>query len=178
VADQEGKMFKKKHSLSVVIVAALVELATLAACSAPPTPAPQFTLRVGFYPIQGYLPYFVMQEQGFDKQHGLQLVERTPYLGGAAVIEDMAAGNLEVGIAGSVPVLSAAERGLIPGKVVAVAANNFADPDHPGVGALVAPSVNSWKDLKGQYIAVNAVMCGGQDILYTPPATLNTCSLC
>lgn len=38
-----------------------------------------------------------------------------------------------------------------------MAANNFADPDHPGLGVLAAPSIRSWKDLKGQYIAVNAV---------------------
>ncbi len=146
-----------KKSLGVITAAKLLVFVLLAACTAPPTPAPPVTLRIGFFPVQDYLPYLVMQEQGFDKQHSLQLVEKTSYLGGAAVIADMAAGNLEVGIAGSVPVLSAAEQGLIPDTVIAVAANAFADPDHLSTAVLVAPSVNSWKDLEGEFIAVNAV---------------------
>lgn len=150
-------MSKIGRPLSTLAAALVSTVLSLAACSAPPPPAPQYKLRVGFYPIQDYLPYFVMREQGLDKKHGLQLVEKTPYAGGAAVIEAMTAGSLDVGIVGSVPVLSAAERGLIPGKIVPVAANNFADPEHPGVGVLVAPSVNSWKVLDGRSIAVNAL---------------------
>jgi NitT/TauT family transport system substrate-binding protein len=149
-------MSSKGNRFSVVALALCLGIFALGGCGAP-APAEQFTLRIGFYPIQDYLPYFVMQEQGFDRRHGLQLVEKTPYPDGAAVIQDIAAGTLDMGIAGSVPILSAAERGLIPGKVVAVAANDFADPDRPGVGLLVAPSVNTWKDLEGKYIAVNAV---------------------
>lgn len=151
----EGDMSKVKRSHSILAAATLTTLVSLAACGAPPTPAPQFTLRVGVFPVQDYLPYFVMQEQGFDKKHGLQLVEKTPYAGGAAIVEAMAAGSLEVGIVGSVPLLSAAERGLIPGKVVPVAANSFADPDHPSAAVLVAPSVTGWTDLRGKQIAVN-----------------------
>ena len=136
-------------------VVAVVVIVSLAACGAP-RPPQQFTLRIGLFTTQDYIPYFVMQEQGFAKQQGLRF-EETSYPGGAAIIEAIAAGTLDMGMAGSVPALSSAERGLIPGKVVVVAANNFADPDHPGVGLLVAPSVNTWKDLQGQFIAVNAV---------------------
>jgi NitT/TauT family transport system substrate-binding protein len=136
---------------------ALALIGFLAACSAPPTPTPQFTLRIGVYPVVAYQPYFVMQEQGFAKQNGLQLEEKTPFAGGAAVIEAMAAGSVDVGYIGSVPVLTAAQLGLIPGTVVPVAANDFADPDHQSVGVLAAPSINSWKDLEGQPIAVNSV---------------------
>lgn len=134
-----------------------VTLILLAACGTPAPPAPQFGLRIGVYPVAAYQPYFVMQEQGFDKQNGLQLEEKTPFAGGAAVIEAMAAGSVDVGYIGSVPVLTAAQRGLIPGTVVPVAANDFADPDHQSVGVLAAPSINSWKDLEGQPIAVNSV---------------------
>ncbi|MCL4505196.1 MAG: ABC transporter substrate-binding protein [Chloroflexi bacterium] len=126
----------------------------LAACAASPTPAPQFTLRIGIFPVQDCLPYFVMREQGFDKQNGLQFVETT-YTDGDAMIKAMGADSLDVGpTIGSVPVLSAAARGLIPGKIVPVAANDFADPDHPSVGVLVGRSINNWKDLDGQSIGV------------------------
>ncbi len=125
----------------------------LAACAAPPTPAPQFALRVGFVRALDPLPFYVMQEQGFSKQNGLQIAE-TVYPGGAPIIEALAAGSLDVGYVTSVAVFSAAERGLIPGTLVPAAADSFIDPDHPSVGILVSPSVKGWKDLEGQSIAV------------------------
>ena len=148
-------MFKIKKSFIKMAVAALLTLIVLISCS-PSKPTQQFTLRIGTFPAPSSLPYFVMQEQGFDKKNGLQLVEKS-YLGGAAIIEAVVAGSLDMGVSGTPPVLSAADRGLIPSKVIPVAANDFADPDHPGVGVLVAPSVTSWQDLKGQQIAVNAL---------------------
>lgn len=129
-------------------VVALVGVVSLSACSLPP-PKPQFKLRIGLIHTVNDLPYFVMREQGFDKQNGLQFAETT-FQGGAAIIEAMAADSVDVSPSvGSVPVLSAAARGLIPDKALAVAANDFADPDYPGVGVLVAHSINTWQDLHG-----------------------------
>ena len=117
---------------------------------------PQVTLRTGVLQAQDYLPYFVMQDQGFDKRNGLRFVEQT-FQGGAAVLAGLANGSLDAGPnAGSVPVLTAAEQGWIPDKIVVVAANCFADLAHPGVGLLVAPHIRDWKDLRGQKIATNA----------------------
>jgi NitT/TauT family transport system substrate-binding protein len=126
----------------------------LAACEGPP-PAPPVTLRIGVYQTQDYLPYFVMQEQGFDKKNGLNFKE-SPFAGGEAAIDAMTAGAIDMcpGV-GIVPLLVAAERGLIPDKVVLVAANDFADPEHRGVGVIVARAVNSWKDLEGKKIGSN-----------------------
>ncbi len=118
----------------------------LAACEAPP-PAPPATLRIGVYPAQDYLPYFVMQEQGFDKKYGVRF-EETSYSGGAAAIDAMVAGVLDMSpVVGTAPLLVAAERGLVPDKVVPVAANDFADREHPGAAVIVAHTVQSWKDL-------------------------------
>lgn len=126
----------------------------LAACGAPPTPAPPVTLRIGIFSVQDCLPSFVMQEQGFDKQNGIQFVDTT-YTDGNAIIKAMQTDLLDVGPSvGSIPVLSAAERGLIPGTVVPVAANSLSDPDHPSVAVLVGRSINNWKDLEGQSIGV------------------------
>jgi NitT/TauT family transport system substrate-binding protein len=117
---------------------------------------PLVTLRTGVLRAQDYLPYFVIQEQGFDKRHGLRFVEQT-FEGGAAVLAGLADGLLDAGpTAGSVPVLTAAEQGWIPDKIVVVAANCFADREHPGVGLLVAAHIRDWKDLRGQKIATNA----------------------
>ena len=148
-------MLRKKKSFIKMAVAALLTVIVLVSCS-PSKPAPQFTLRIGIIPTLDSLPYFIIKEQGFDRRNGLQLVETT-YPGGAAIIEAMISGSVDVGMTiGSVPVLSAAERGLIPSAMIPVAANDFADREHPGMGVLAAKSVTSWRDLEGKQIAVNS----------------------
>ena len=143
------------RSYGQIVIAVLVALVALTACSRP-TPTQHVTLRIGFLKIQDDLPYFVMQEQGFAHQHGLQLVEIL-HRSGPAVIEAMAAGAVDAGSdIGTAPFLAAVERGLVPGSIVAVGANTFADPEHPAIAILVTPSVNRWKDLERQYVAVNA----------------------
>ena len=153
---------KPTFNLPVVVVRALaaavallLTAVALTGCEAPPPPAP-VTLRIGVFQSQDFLPYYVMQEQGFDKKNGLSFKE-TSFAGGAAAIDAMAAGALDLcpGV-GIVPLLAAAERGLMPDKVVPVAANNFADREHRGVGVLVAHSIRGWKDLEGKRIGVNA----------------------
>lgn len=135
-------------------MAVLIAMVSLTACSRP-TPAPQVTLRIGLLRIQDDLPYFVMQDQGFAKQHGLQLVE-VVYQSGAAIVEAVATGAADVGSdVATVPILAAAERGLVPGTVLPVGATYFIDPDHPSVAVLAGPAINTWKDLEGQFIAVN-----------------------
>lgn len=148
-------MFKIKKSFCEMVVAALLTFIVLASCNSPKS-VKQFKLRIGLFPVQDFLPYFVMQEQGFAKKNGLQF-EETSYSGGAEIIDVMLAGALDMGYVGSVPALSAAQRGLIPGKLAPVAANSFTNPEHPTIGVLVALSVNNWKDLEGQPIAINAL---------------------
>ena len=138
----------RKAWISVAVLAV-----ALAGCEGPP--APPVTLRVGVFQGQDLLPYFVMLEEGFDKKNGLSFKE-TSLAGGAAAIDAMVAGALDLCPAvGIVPLLVAAEHGLIPDQVIAVAANSFADPEHRGVGVIVAHTVKSWKDLEGKQIGVN-----------------------
>lgn len=147
-------MSKSKISLNM-IATGLIAAVLVAAC-APSKPPEQLTLRIGLFPVIDTLPYYVMKEQGFAKKNGIEFVETT-YTGGAAVIEAMASGKVDVGVSiGSVPVISAAEHGMIPDTIIPVAANDFADPEHPGAGVLVAKSISNWRDLKGKQIATNA----------------------
>ena len=142
-------------SFGRTVMAVVLALVSLTACSRP-TPTQQVTLRIGVFRILDDLPYFVMQEQGFAKQHGLQFVE-VSYQSGPAVIEAMAAGVVDAAAnIGTAPVLAAAEGGLVPGTIMSVGASTFADPEHPAFAVLVAPSINRWKDLEGQYVAMNA----------------------
>ena len=138
--------------LATATIALLLTAIALTGCEKPP-PTP-VTLRIAVFQSIDFLPYYVIQDQGFDKKNGLRF-EATQVAGGAAVIDAIAAGTVDMGShAGITPVLVAVERGLIPEKVVAVAANAFADRDHRGVGVIAAHTVRSWKDLEGKQIGV------------------------
>jgi NitT/TauT family transport system substrate-binding protein len=101
-------------------------------------------------------------DRGLDKKYGIQFVE-TSYVSSTAMLDALAAGSLDVGIGvGTISLFSAVQNGLIPNKVVVGAAMSFSDPAHPFTAVLVAPSINSWQDLKGKQIGVPA--------LYGPPA--------
>ena len=67
----------RKAWISVALLAV-----ALAACEAPP-PASPVTTRIGVLKEQSFLPYYVMQEQGFDKKNGLNFKESS-FAGGAA----------------------------------------------------------------------------------------------
>ena len=107
-------MLRKKKSFIKMAVAALLTVIVLASCS-PSKPEPQFKLRIGLFPVQDFLPYFVMQEQGFAKENGLQFEEKS-YAGGAAIIEAMVVGLLDVGAVGNLGFSSAAVGDAVPGK--------------------------------------------------------------
>jgi ABC-type nitrate/sulfonate/bicarbonate transport system substrate-binding protein len=123
----------------------------LGGCSPPASPS---VVRVGTIGSIDELPLFVIQAQGLDRTHGLHL-ELTGHAGGARILDAMAAGSLDFAWSvGTVPLLSAAERGLVPMRALAVATNALADPEHPGIGVVVSPAVNRWDDLRAQYIGV------------------------
>jgi len=130
-----------------------IALGVLASCSAS---SPITTLRVGTIDSIDELPLFVIQEQRLDRKYGLHL--KTSGQGaGARIIEALAEGSLDAGWAvGTVPLLIAAEAGIVPQRVVAVATNAFADSDRPGIGVVVTPMVFGWRDLNGSLIATYA----------------------
>lgn len=141
-----------------LLLAALAAVVFLSGCRRNESIPEQPTLRVGVFLAQDYLPFFVIQELGLDRRQGIKLgLEKKNYPGGAAVIDAIAADALDLGIAGTVPLISAAAHGTVPDKVVAVAANSFADADHPASAVLAGSQVAGWKDLGGKLIAVNAV---------------------
>jgi NitT/TauT family transport system substrate-binding protein len=112
-------------------------------------------VRLGFSSAMDYLPYFVIVDRGMDKEAGIQF-QITAMAGGAAVVQAMAAGTLDAGYVGSVPILQAATDGVVGNSVVVVAANTFSDTAHLAAAVLVSPKVKDWKDLEGAYVAVNS----------------------
>ncbi len=146
-------MLKIKKAFSEVLVIAFSVLFLLTAC-APPKPAQQFTLRIGLVGTLGSLPYYVMRDQGFDKQNGLSIIE-TMHQSLVPIFDAIAKGSLDGSSSGStVSILQAAQDGIVPDKMTVVSANSFADPEHPVVGVVVANSISNWKDLERRYIGV------------------------
>jgi len=153
---EKARRSKIGKSLSLVAAALLVAVVSLTAC-APPQPAQPLPIRVGWLTVTDSLPYFVIIDQNLDKKYGFQVTE-TNYSGGSAIINDLATDNLDLGAAiGIVPVLGAAQSGIIPGKVIPAAAIDFAGVSNPLTAILVNQAINSWQDLQGKQIGVNSL---------------------
>ena len=150
---EEVSMLKIKRSLIKMAVAVLLTVIVLASC-APSKPPQQFTLRIGLVGTLSSLPYYVMRDQGFDKQNGLVIIEII-HQSADPIFKAIAEGSLDSSPSGgTISVLQATQDGIIPDKVTVVSANSFADSEHPITGVVVANSVSNWKDLEGQYIGV------------------------
>jgi NitT/TauT family transport system substrate-binding protein len=141
--------------VSRFLILAVVVASLFISCS-PAAPAAQFSIRFGAFAAQDMLSYFVMADQGFAQKNGIQFTE-TAFLGGAAAIDAVLAGSLDACFAGTVPVIAAAQQGLIPGKIVPAAAVSFSDPEHPNIGVLANTSIKTWRELAGQNLGVNAL---------------------
>ena len=150
---EKVKRSKIGKFLSLMAAVLLVTVVLLAACT-PPKPAQQFTLRIGLVGTLSSLPYYVMRDQGFDKQNGLVIIETIRQSAGP-IFNGIAEGSLDGSPSGgTISVLQATQDGIIPDKSTVVSANSFADPEHPITGVVVANSISNWKDLEGQYIGV------------------------
>lgn len=148
-------MLKANKLPGLALISVLISALSLTTCTTP-QPTPQNDLRIGYIGTQSCLPYLVIKDKGLDRKYGFELTGKE-YPSGEALNSDTIAGKLDVGITGTVSVINAAETGLIPDKIVSVAACNFVDIDHPYMGMLVSNSINNWQDLKGKQIATNAI---------------------
>ncbi|MGA2765306.1 MAG: ABC transporter substrate-binding protein [Spirochaetia bacterium] len=114
------------------------------------------TIRVGLTKSVDILPYLVMREKHFDHAQGLQLKEKE-YVGGAAIVDAMVNGQVDLAVSnGSVVMISAAEKGLVPSVVTTVASESVCDFQHPAMSLFVSKSITEFRQLEGQYIATNA----------------------
>lgn len=93
--EEEFIMLKMKNFPRIVLVA-LMTVVLLTFWSELSISSSPFTLRIGFFPVQDFLPYFVMMEKGFDKKHGIRF-EEISYPGGAAIIDAMNSNTVDVG---------------------------------------------------------------------------------
>jgi ABC-type nitrate/sulfonate/bicarbonate transport system substrate-binding protein len=119
-------------------------------------PEPPVSIRVGVTNSVDILPYLVMREKGFERAQGLRLEEKQ-YVGGAVIVDAMAKDQVDLGISnGSVVMISAADKGLVPSVVTTVANESVCNLQHPAMSLFVSKSITDFKQLEGQYIAVNS----------------------
>lgn len=144
-----------------LLIVAVVSAVLAVACSDRPEGDDRGTvdqdpikLRVGFIQALDQFPIPVIVEQGFDRANGLAIEVET-VAGGRAAIEALAAGDLDVALPGSMPVLAAARAGVVPGTVSIIGASARGDAQSPGLSMLVSKDVKDWSDLAGGTIAVN-----------------------
>jgi ABC-type nitrate/sulfonate/bicarbonate transport system substrate-binding protein len=88
----EARHSLRKNAVRLVVAGQMALVLT--GCAAP-APSPTVKLRAGYFATQDFLPYLVIQDQGFDRAHGLQFDTRS-YPGGAAALTAMAEGSLDV----------------------------------------------------------------------------------
>lgn len=120
----------------------------------------QATLPVVRYvdvPAQDWLPFWVAEQNGFDKRYGIEL-KAVPIVGGTQTAEFAAAGNSEIGTVAGVLALLAVKRGLIPDKITLLCpVGSVATPQHPFQGVVANAAVKTWKDLEGKTVAVHGI---------------------
>jgi NitT/TauT family transport system substrate-binding protein len=153
-------MLRKNKSI-ILFVAAILVLSSLFISCAPAAPATQFTIRFGAFQAQDSLAYYVMADKGFATKNGIQFTDVTT-ASGAAATEGLVSGSLDASIIGTVSIIIAYQNGLIPGKIVPVAAVSFSDSEHQNAGVLVSKAIKSWQSLADQTIAtsnINGILC-------------------
>lgn len=107
-------------------------------------------------PLQDWLPFWVAEQEGFDKRFGIKL-QSVPITGGTQTAEFAASGNADIATVAATLCLLAVKQQLVPNRLVLVApAGSSATPDHPFAGIIAADSVKNWKDLEGQTVAVHS----------------------
>ena len=108
-------------------------------------------------PLQDWLPFWVAQQNGFDKRYGIEL-KAVPIVGGTQTAEYAAAGDADIATVAGVLALLAVKRGLIPNKIILLCPlGSSADAQHPFQGVVANDKIKTWKDLEGKNVAVLSV---------------------
>ena len=108
-------------------------------------------------PAQDWLPFWVAQQNGFDKRYGVEF-KPVPIVGGTETAEFAAAGNSDISTVAGVLALLAVKRGLIPNKIELLCpVGSICSPQHPFQGIVASAVIKNWKDLEGKTVAVHGI---------------------
>jgi NitT/TauT family transport system substrate-binding protein len=108
-------------------------------------------------PAQDWLPFWVAQQNGFDKRCGVEF-KPVPIVGGTETAEFAAAGNSDISTVAGVLALLAVKRGLIPNKIrLLCPVGSICNPQHPFQGIVGSTAIKNWKDLEGKTVAIHGI---------------------
>lgn len=108
-------------------------------------------------PAQDWLPFWVAQQNGFDKRYGVEF-KPVPIVGGTETAEFAAAGNSDISTVAGVLALLAVKRGLIPNKIrLLCPVGSLCNPQHPFQGVVGSTAIKNWKDLEGKTVAIHGI---------------------
>jgi NitT/TauT family transport system substrate-binding protein len=111
-------------------------------------------LRVGTIPIVDSAPLFIGIQNGYFKEHGLE-IDTTPAPGGAALLPSVAAGQFQIAFSNTTSNLLAIGEGLPFKFVTAGCSTGAKGPDLAGLVIRKGSGIKSGRDLEGKRVAVN-----------------------
>lgn len=143
------------------VLAAVTSLIILTGCSSdndePAEDSPEMMpLSVGIIPIgtMSAIPYGI--EQGIFEEHGLDVTISTGG-GGAAMLPALQSGDLDVVIGNAANLLQAVEQGIDMRVISGYSSSRPEGLDVNGVVVDADSDIETWADLEGKSVAVNAV---------------------
>lgn len=166
----------KKFRFAALAAAAAVAALTLSACSGGSLDGKKdessaaasgdlTKIVVGVLPIAPASAVQLGIDEGVFEKHGLD-VELQLGDGGAALLPAVASGTMQFAVGNPLSVLTAKSQGLNM-AIVSGYSRNYKDPSDPedkapsGITTRADANINTWKDLEGKTVAINALNTQG-----------------
>ncbi len=118
------------------------------------------TVTVGVMPVAVTAAFEYGTEQGIFEQHGLD-VDIQSGRGGAAALPAVSGGSLDLAIGNPLSIMIAADQGLDMRIVSGYAAPPIENDMTNGIVVQADSGIETWRDLEGKTVAVNAVQTQG-----------------
>lgn len=118
------------------------------------------TVTVGVMPVAVTAAFEYGTEQGIFEQHGLD-VDIQSGQGGAAALPAVSGGSLDLAIGNPLSIMIAADQGLDMRIVSGYAAPPIENDMTNGIVVQADSGIETWRDLEGKTVAVNAVQTQG-----------------
>lgn len=118
------------------------------------------TLSVGVMPVAVSAAFEYGSAQGIFEQHGLEVNIQSGQ-GGAAALPAVSAGSLDLAIGNPLSIMIAADQGLDMRITSGYAAPPLENDMTNGIVVQADSGIETWKDLEGKTVAVNAIQTQG-----------------
>lgn len=110
-------------------------------------------MKIGYMKIVDLVPFFIAMEKGYFREEGLD-VEAMPFVAGAAIVPAVAAGDLQIGWAGTTPLNRVRDSGLDFKYLVGGAFSEQWLYDSDALMISAASPIRAPKDMAGKKVAV------------------------